>query len=59
MATAEKKKILEWPSQSPDLNIIEPLWGDLKRAVFAIQPKNLGDLEAFCQEEWASLQSGE
>lgn len=53
----KKVKVLEWPSQSPDLNIIEPLWGDLKRAVHARQPKNLQDLEAFCQEEWAALPS--
>lgn len=52
-----KVKVLEWPSQSPDLNIIEPLWGDLKRAVHARQPKNLQELEAFCQEEWAALPS--
>lgn len=52
-----KVKVLEWPSQSPDLNIIEPLWGDLKRAVHARQPKNLQELEAFCKEEWAALPS--
>ena len=36
-----KVKVLKWPSQSPDLNVIEPLWGDLKCAVHARQPKNL------------------
>ncbi|CAJ0918252.1 unnamed protein product [Ranitomeya imitator] len=52
-----KVKVLEWTSQSPDLNIIEPLWGDLKFAVHARRPRNLQKLEAFCQEEWAALPS--
>uniref|UniRef100_A0AAY5L4E2 Tc1-like transposase DDE domain-containing protein n=1 Tax=Esox lucius TaxID=8010 RepID=A0AAY5L4E2_ESOLU len=51
----KKVKVLEWPSQSPHLNIIEPLWGDLKRAVHARSPKTLHDLEAFCQDEWAAI----
>ncbi|KAK3532434.1 hypothetical protein QTP86_018076 [Hemibagrus guttatus] len=50
----KRVKVLEWPSQSPDLNIIEPLWGDLKHAVCARQPRDLQELEAFCPEEWAA-----
>lgn len=47
--------LLEWPSQSPDLNPIENLWWDLKKAVAARKPKNLKELEAFAQEEWAKI----
>lgn len=47
--------VLEWPSQSPDLNIIENLWGDLKRAVHARHPSNLTELEMYCKEEWSKL----
>lgn len=47
--------VLEWPSQSPDLNPIENLWWDLKKAVAACKPKNVTELEAFALEEWAKI----
>ena len=37
--------ILDWPSQSPDLNPIEHLWRDLKMAVHQCSPSNLTELE--------------
>ena len=48
-------KLLEWPSQSPDLNPIEMLWLDLKHAVHARKPKNLNELKQFSIEEWAKI----
>ncbi len=30
-----KNKVLEWPSQSPDLNLIEMMWHDLKQSIHA------------------------
>ena len=44
--------ILEWPSQSQDLNVIEHLWRDLKIAVQRRSPSSLTELERICREEW-------
>ncbi len=48
-------KVLEWPHQSPDLNLIEMLWHDLKQSFHALKPSNVAELEQFCKEEWAKI----
>ncbi len=48
-------KVLECPSQCPDLHPIENLWRELKVRVAKRQPRNLNDLERICWEEWDKI----
>ena len=50
-----KVKVLEWPSQSPDLKPIGNLWTELKKGVRARRPTNLIQLHQLCEEEWAKI----
>ena len=50
-----KVKVLEWPSQSPDLKPIAHLWAGLKNCVRARKPTSLIQLHQPCQEEWAKI----
>ncbi|KAG2467805.1 TCB1 transposase, partial [Polypterus senegalus] len=47
--------VLEWPSQSPDLNPIQHPWRDLKMAVHRCFPSNLMELERCCKDKWVKL----
>jgi hypothetical protein len=48
-------KLLEWRSESPDLNPVKNLWAELKERVQARRPTNLNQLHQLCQEEWAKI----
>jgi transposase len=47
--------VLEWPSQSLDLNPIKHLWRDLKLDVQRRSPSNVTELEMICREELEKL----
>ncbi len=48
-------KVLEWPSQSPDFNLLENLGRELIVWVAKHQPRNLNDLERICKEKWDNI----
>ena len=45
-------KMVQWFSQSPDLNLTEMLCQDRNWAVHKQMPTNLNKLEQCCKEEW-------
>ena len=49
---------LPWPVESPDINIIEPLWSVLENRVqsrYSATPASLKELEKFLLEEWYDI----
>jgi len=54
----ERKKICyisDWPSQSPDLNIIENMWAVLKRNVSQRFPHTIEELWEVAKKEWYAI----
>jgi len=48
-------EVIDWPSNSPDLNPIENLWRIVKENVEKRMPKNIKELEQFMEEEWRKI----
>ncbi len=46
---------LDWSANSPDLKLIENLWGIVKRKMRNKRPKNADELKATLNETWASI----
>ena len=45
----------DWPPVSPNINIIEPLWADLKARVSSCRLTNIEKLWRSCEEQWAII----
>jgi len=52
---ANQVNVMEWTAQSPDLNPIENLWCDVKRAISEIKPSNNFQLWEAVQRTWSSI----
>ena len=50
-------QVLVWPAQSPDLNPIEHLWGELKKALktYSSSPKGVHELWDRVAEQWNQI----
>ena len=51
----EVPEIIDWPSNSPDLNQIENLWSIMKRRVEKRKPTDIEELDSFLHEEWENI----
>jgi transposase len=44
-----------WPPNSPDLNIIEPLWTIVQDRVYSRDPRTMDGLKRIIREEWMAI----
>ena len=54
----QKFKLLKWPAQGPDLNLIENLWTlffERRLAVYERAPTNMDELWQRVKEEWKKI----
>jgi hypothetical protein len=52
----KKMNLVEhWPANSPDLSVIENLWGILKQRVSDRDPNSIAELETILREEWNKI----
>ena len=47
--------IMEWPPHPPDLNLIENLWTDVKKAVHTCNPTSNEALWMVVNESWVRI----
>lgn len=47
--------VLSWPSQSPDLNPIENLWGEVKVTIQGKNPSNKDELWTLVKSAWENI----
>ena len=49
------KVIQDWSAQSPDMNIIEHVWGRMKAEAWKMKPKNLDEFQEACKTAFFAI----